>query len=418
MGALEFYEGARESYWVYRIDLPPDSKNTKRRQQRVTRDRKTGARWTSKKACQKAMQAHEVELRTGVPITLTHQSLDEYMEQWLADASSRLTPSSILNYRGCWNRLSPHLASLQLQSVQTLAIQLAIRVMEQRYAPGTIRLDYTILHAALQQAVQWNLIPRNPADGVVLPANKPTDLKAVWTIDETRRFLAKTQHDDLHALWRLLLDTGMRIGEALALDWDHVNIDASPARVRIDRTLSRLNNHEWYVSNATKTRRSRRTLAIQPETAAALRVSQDQQAERKKAYGTFWSDTGLVFDRDGGDIMSPKFAAKQLDLACLAAGVPRRTPHELRHTFTTLAVQRGVPLKLIADRLGHANTDLIAEIYAHVTEAGDQLVAEALRDVLNPPIPTIEPASCLQDDAGSENPSDDAEIPVEEDYRA
>ena len=416
MGSLEYYEGKRESYWIYRIDLPPELGKS-RRQKKVVRDRKTGKRWTSKRACREAMQAHEVELRTGVPVQITQQTMAEYMELWLSDASKRLAPSTVLNYRDSWRRVSSHLASIQVQVLQTLAIQQAIRDLEKRYAPDTVRLTYRILHIALRQAVRWQIISRNPAEGVVLPASKPVTVKNAWTVEEVQRFLANTQDDDLHVLWRLLLDTGMRIGEALALGWEHVQLDPAPARVRIERTLTR-SGKAWYVGNATKTKRSRRTLTIQPETASSLRSWRAAQDARRATFGPYWQDTGLVFDRGGGDMMHTNFAADRLAEACVAAQVPRRTPHELRHTFTTLAAQRGVPLKLIADRLGHANTDLIAGIYAHVTEEGDLLVSEALRSVLNPPIPANEPASCLNDDAGSEISSNGAKSSDEEYYRA
>ena len=262
MGSLEYYEGKRESYWIYRIDLPPELGKS-RRQKKVVRDRKTGKRWTSKRACREAMQAHEVELRTGVPVQITQQTMAEYMELWLSDASKRLAPSTVLNYRDSWRRVSSHLASIQVQGLQTLAIQQAIRDLEKRYAPDTVRLTYRILHIALRQAVRWQIISRNPAEGVVLPASKPVTVKNAWTVEEVQRFLANTQDDDLHVLWRLLLDTGMRIGEALALGWAHVQLDPAPARVRIERTLTR-SGKAWYVGNATKTKRSRRTLTIQP----------------------------------------------------------------------------------------------------------------------------------------------------------
>lgn len=414
MGAVEHYQGKRASYYVYRIDLPPDITG-KRRQQRVTRDRRTGERWTSKKACQMAMRAHEVELRTGIPIEATQQTVGQYMEQWLDDIAGRVTPSTLRNYRDNWKRLAPYLESIQVQHLQTLAIQQAMRTLEQRYAPDTIRLTHTVLHAALRQAVRWSLIPRNPADGVVLPASRPVRSKSVWTVEETQRFLASTQGEDLHALWRLLLDTGMRIGEALALGWQHISLDGSPARVRIERTIAK-SRDGYYIGSTTKTRRSRRTLAIQPETAAALQALKADQERRQARYGSFWNDSGLVFDRGGGDMMLPRHAASQLEHACRQAGVPRHTPHEIRHTFTTLAVQRGVPLKLIADRLGHANTNLIADIYAHVTEEGDWQVSEALRSVLNPPNSASEPLSCRHDDLEARNAHHDAKTPANRDY--
>lgn len=404
MGTVEFYEGKRESYWTYRVDLPPEPGKT-RKQHRVTKDRTTGARWTSKRACQKAMRAHEAELLTGVPIQATQQTMSQFMEQWLTDVSSRIAPSTVRSYRNCWKQVAPHLGAIEVQNLQSLAIQQVIRELEKRYAPDTVRLTHTVVHAGLKQAVQWQIIPRNPADGIVLPASKQVRLKNTWTVEETQRFLAGTRRDTFHALWRLLLDTGMRIGEALALSWAHVNLDPPTPRVRIERTITRSRN-DWYIGDKTKTRRSRRTLSIQPETADALRAWLRDQESRQAAFGSEWNDLNLVFDRNDGSLMHPKYAERRLAQACVAAGVPHLTPHALRHTFTTLAAQRGVPLKLIADRLGHANTNLIADVYAHATEEGDRLVTEALRDLLSPPISAFESEPCQESLEGGETPSD------------
>lgn len=151
-------------------------------------------------------------------------------------------------------------------------------------------------------------------------------------------------------------------------------------------------------------RRRYRTLARQAETAAVLSLSRAQQAEPKATIGAFCNDTSLVSNLDDGHIMSRKIAAKQVDLAWVATGLPRRTPHELSHTFTTLAVQYGVPLKLVADRLDHAHSDWLADIFAHMTEKGNLQLAEAPRDVLNSPIPTSEPTSSQKARRGLQNP--------------
>jgi len=383
MGALEFYEGKRESYWIYRIDLPPDPETGRRRQKKIARDRKTGARWTSKKTCRTAMQAHEVELRTGIPVDVTTRTVDEHLEQWLSQMEGRVTPSTLMQYRRAWNRLRPRLGSIKLQSLQALAVQSAFDELRKRLAPNTLHLTHSVLHQALEQAVKWEILPRNPASSVSLPSARPRAPRAVWTTAETQTFLAAIETDPDGALWWTLLDTGARIGEALALTWDHVSLGTSPPVIRIERTLTRV-PHGWAFGASTKTESGRRFIYLQPSTVAALQAHQLQQQGRRNAYGEHWQDHGLVFDRGDGGILTPTAVGRHLKRACEKAGVPAITPHSMRHTMTTIAAQRGVPLKLLADRLGHSGIRLVANLYAHPTLEGDMVVSDALKDVFRP----------------------------------
>lgn len=384
MGAVELYRGKRESYYVYRVDLPPDARG-KRRQQRVTRDRKTGQRWTSKKACRTAMQAHEVELRTGVAIELTDMTVAAYMAHWLDDAAARVSPGTAGIYRRAWAQLEPHLGGVSLQSLQTLAIQQAVRTLQQRYAPKTVNTTMGVLKSALRQAVRWRLLAANPADGISLPKAVAANPRRVWTVDQARLFLTVSVDDPLHALWRLILDTGVRIGEAIALGWQHVEIDGDAPHVRVTRTMVRLGS-SWEIGDAPKTASGVRVLTIAPETAAALRRYREAQDARCARCGPHWLDTGLVFDRGDGEPLPYHAAMHALARACRVAGVPELSPHELRHTMATLAAEQGVSIKLIADRLGHRGVDLVVGLYAHSSADGDRAVADALRKALNDPI--------------------------------
>ena len=370
-------------YYIYRIDLPA-APGAARRQKRISRDRLTGQRWTSKRECVKAMQAHELELRTGVAIELTNMTMSAYMERWLDETSGRVSAGTAGIYRRAWAQLSPQLGAIPLQSLQTLAVQEAARALQQRYAPKTVNATMGVLKSALRQAVRWRLIAANPADGVMLPKATPANPKLVWTAEQTRRFLAVATEDPLYALWRLILDAGLRIGEAIALDWRYLDIEGKTPWVRVTRTMVR-HSTVWTVGQTTKTASGVRVLGIQPETAAALQRYRDAQAERRDQYGPHWRDAGLVFDRGDGEPLPYHAALHQLQRSCKAADVPELTPHELRHTMATLAAEQGVSIKLIADRLGHRGVGLVASLYAHSSADGDRLVADALRRALNEP---------------------------------
>lgn len=135
--------------------------------------------------------------------------------------------------------------------------------------------------------------------------------------------------------------------------------------------------HETVLGTTTKGKRERRNTLMLPTTVALLGRAQAQQA----VYGAAWH-AGLFVFGDGETFLHPSTAYGRLKTACKRQGVPVLGPHAIRHTTTTHAVEGGVSLKLIADRLGHRGIDLVVELYGHATEAGDRQVRDALARML------------------------------------
>lgn len=95
-----------------------------------------------------------------------------------------------------------------------------------------------------------------------------------------------------------------------------------------------------------------------------------------------WQETGLVVDRGDGRHLHPATADHRLERLCEAAGVPRLSPHGLRHTVITLAILAGVPLPVVQQRVGHASITVTADVYVAVTRAADRAAADRLAALL------------------------------------
>ncbi|HTE20930.1 MAG TPA: site-specific integrase, partial [Armatimonadota bacterium] len=228
--------------------------------------------------------------------------------------------------------------------------------------------------AALRQAVRWRLIARAPTDDVTLPVGK-AKVKAIWTPAEARQFLASGDR----TLFRFLLDSLCRLGEALALTWADVDLEAGVVQINATRTVAA--DGSITTRSGTKAGESRR-IELMPETVAALRRHRTGQLQQRLKCGPLWEEQGVVFERGDGHHYHPDTVRKELRRACRAAGVPELTPHGLRHCGATMAVAQGVPLHAVMQRLGHANIGLTANLYAHHSPEADHEVAEALRRVL------------------------------------
>jgi integrase len=359
--------GPRGTSWYYVLDLGRDA--TGKRIQRTRRGFET------KKRCEAERAAELVDRRRGTHVEPSSTPLAVYLERWLTETAGNHSESTTYSYTSIVrNRIVPELGAIPLGALDALTLSRFYRQHRQRYAPTTVTATHTCLRAALKQAVRWRLIPRAPTDDVTLPAGKARP-KLIWSSAEARAFLATGDA----ALFRFLLDSLCRLGEALALTWADLDLDTGTVRIDATRTIGA--DGKPRTRTGTKAGQGRR-IELMAETVAALRRHRTAQLEQRLRVGPLWHDQDLVFERGDGRHLHPDSVRTELRRSCQAAGVPEVTPHGLRHTGATLAVAQGVPLHAVMMRLGHSNISLTASLYAHASPEADRQVAEALRRAL------------------------------------
>jgi integrase len=224
--------------------------------------------------------------------------------------------------------------------------------------------------------MSWGYLNRNPAALAVKPKQRSAgsvEMKT-WTAAEVRRFLDHVREDRLFPAWRLAASTGLRRGELLGLRWQDVDLDIG--RVSVRQTLTTVGNKVAF--GEPKTARGKRNIAVDGVTISALRTWRACQAQERLAFGQAWHDTGLVFSREDGSLIHPDALSFWFDRHVRAAAVPRIRFHDLRHTHATLALQAGVPAKVVSERLGHATVAFTLDVYSHVIPALQEDAAERI----------------------------------------
>jgi integrase len=108
---------------------------------------------------------------------------------------------------------------------------------------------------------------------------------------------------------------------------------------------------------------------LDPVTVAALRAHRNRQRQERLAWGPAYNDTGLVFTREDGTLLNPDLISETFRGHVSRSGLPKIRLHDLRHTHATLALQAGVPVKVISERLGHADVAFTMNTYAHAIPA-------------------------------------------------
>jgi integrase len=238
-------------------------------------------------------------------------------------------------------------------------------------APKTVRNALSMVRTALRHAVRSSLIATSPAEFVELP-RVPRNEPGTWTAGDLALFLEHVRGDRLSGLWHLAATTGLRRGELLGLRW--ADIDLPRASISVVR--QRADYAGTIYESAPKTEAGRRRIALDTETVRSLADHRRRQLEERIAWGEGYEDHGLVFCREDGSPISPAWLSRRLRHLAAAARLPRLTPHGLRHTWATLALQAGVHPRIVAGRLGHASVALTLDRYSHVIDGLDRLAAE------------------------------------------
>jgi integrase len=214
----------------------------------------------------------------------------------------------------------------------------------------TISYIHSTLHKVLADAVDSGLLGRNVAAGAKppRPARRATGGINAWDPEELGAFLAQVRDTRLEAIWRLSAMTGMRRGEILGLRW--CDLDLNRARLSVRQALVSVG---YEVVHSTPKSHSARVIDLDQETVVQLQAHRVRQEAERAEWGADYQDQDLVVAKENGEPIHPHTFSQAFERLIEKAGLRTIRLHDLRHTPATLALQAGVPVKVISDRLGH-----------------------------------------------------------------
>jgi len=342
--------------WAYIVDLGRGS-NGKRQQ--------IGKGGFPTKSAARVALREAAELLTS-DVTMHSLTLGDYLDTWL-EGKHNLRPKTIAGYRDAIDLyLRPGLGHIRLLELRAhhldrFYVSIHIGRRGRPLSPSSIRRVHAALRSALNTAVRRRLIPYNPALHVELAPENPKR-PTPWTAEQCRAFLRHISQDRLRAVYHLLIGTGMRRGEAIGLRWLDVDLDGGELTVVQQITEVRGKS----VLGKPKTRRGRRVMAIDDGMVAALRSHHSRQLAESSNWATSSAPAELVFTREDGSAVRPEYATRHFQALTRAAGLPQIRLHDLRHTNASIALDAGIAMKVVSDRLGHSTIGVTADLYTHV----------------------------------------------------
>jgi integrase len=319
------------------------------------------------------------------PAGLTvNELLDLYLDG--LDADQRLSAKTRFDYRhSADDYVRPILGTKRVRDVTPEVILAWQRKLlngggtkyGKALAPNTVRLARAPLAGSFKLAVQMGTVVVNPMAAVPRP-KPPRSVPKHWTPEQARQFLGLMETDRTWPIWAFLLGSGLRIGELVSLRWPSVDLDRRS--VRVVEFVSTL-GHDLLPSNG-KSRDAVRTIVLDDGLVRVLERQRQLQTEDRDAAGGKWHESAHVFTNPDGRPYHPQRLSRILGAYTAELGLPRLTAHGLRHTSATLMLAGGVPPKVAAERLGHADPTLFIRLYSHVTPTMQVEAAERVGALL------------------------------------
>ena len=266
---------------------------------------------------------------------------------------------TLKRYRGYIKNHLGSLAHLPVDQIKEDDLIHWIKAMVKKgCSPKTVANVHGFVHAAMNSAVRRGLRPDNPCNGRLLPKDNATEDKAMFlTMDQLNQII--DQASEWHQpMWRLLIGSGLRLGEATALLATDFQLDAVTPSVRITKAWQEMEDG-WAVG-APKTKKARRTVALAPSTVEAIR-------ERVQA-----AKPGQpVFSISPGTAVYPQHR-QWLDgwydaIKAAKLGLDQRPRiHDIRHSHASMKIAAGMNLYELANRLGHESIVTTTKTYGHL----------------------------------------------------
>jgi len=328
----------------------------------------------------KARDAARHATNRGTFVAPASLTVGEYLDRWIDAHEVGLKPSTAISYRANVNRyLRPALGHERLQSLSPSRLSVLFRDLYEHggkdgapLSPRTVEFARAVLRRALQDAVVDRLIEVNPVIGTKRPRTvKPKH--TTWTATQLRTFLA--QLDEEHRwtpLWELAAGTGMRRGELLALRWSDLDLDHG--LIRVDRSVMQISGTRNY---GTPKNHERREVALDDHLVSTLRAWRTKKVAERLMLGESYLDgEDIVFTWQDGRPVPPDYVTSVFGRLTADLEVPRITFHSLRHTHATLLLREGVPVHVVAKRLGHKDPSVTLSVYADAIPDDDNRAVE------------------------------------------
>ena len=335
----------------------------------------------SKRTAQKAADQLAAEVHRGLR-PAERGTVADLLEKWMLHLETLgRAATTMIRYRSAIDkRIVPALGWIEVTKLNASDLDAFYgSLIRQGLHPLSVRKCHAVLSASLHQAEKWGWIDRNPITRASPPPARQREIIPP-TIEEVRLLIVECErtNPDLARLFTVAATTGCRRGELCGLQWGDVDFES--ATLTVARSIS--DTPGKVEVKDTKTHAARR-MALDPLTVEVLRTQRVAADVRAKAAGTAVGTRGFIWSQE----VDASLPYRPIRVSGTFRTVRDRlelknvTFHGLRHFSATALAGRGVGIRTIAGRLGHANPNLTLRTYAHFLEVADREAADAMGEL-------------------------------------
>lgn len=303
----------------------------------------------------------------------------EFLDFWLKEYKQGKVAKNTyrLHERNMKNHIAPYFQSMLLKNLTHNLYQKFINhLIKKSYSKRTVEIIHSTMYGAMQKAKIRNKIQFNPCEDVVIYStkekrekeNKSTNIKFI-PFEKIEEFLDAALLDNYtyYLFFRFLIETGVRKGEAIALQWEH--FDAINKRVKIDQTIDYEAKENDELFGDTKTYHSQREIPITNRLAMELNAHRVRQNDNKRRFKDFYKhELDLVFCREDGSPLPKSTLFNAFRRILKKVDLPQLSIHSLRHTHAVLMLESKAEMKYIQEALGHSSMQITSDVYSHVSK--------------------------------------------------
>lgn len=302
----------------------------------------------------------------GLAIAPTGYTVKDAVTDWLAYGLAGRDGGTVeTNTILCNTHVIPALGARKLRDLSAEDVDKWLADKAKTLSTRTLEAIRSCLNRAVKRAMARDKVKRNVVELCSVPAGQPGRPSKSLTLAQAEAVLAAAEDSPLYAYVVVSLLTGGRTEEVRPLTWDHVELDGDPKAVPVIPPHIAV----WRSVRSTgdtKTRKSRRTLALPGRAIDALKIQWERQGWQRLAAGDQWQDHGLVFTSAvGTELDSANVRREFRRILARVEGVnPQEwTPRELRQTFVSILSDGGMPIEEISRLVGHSSTAVTEEVY-------------------------------------------------------
>ncbi len=324
------------------------------------------------------------ELHTGQFVEPGRETLGDFLTRWLRDcAALNVQPKTYERYAEIVHtHLIPQLGQLRMEKLRPAHIQKyyaeALKTGRRDGKGGlsssTVLYHHRVLRCALQQAVTWRLLPRNPADDVTPPRASEREMRAL-SQEDADKLLEVAKESPHYTAIVLAVTTGLRRGELAALRWQDLDLTRRYLTVHQAVEVTKAGGFRF---KEPKTAGSRRTISLPAMAVEALKQHRAEQARQRLMFGPGYQDHGLVLASSDGTPCNPMALTKCLKPLLKKAGLPPLRLHELRHTHASQLINLKIDPLTVSKRLGHSKVSTTMDVYGHLMPGAQEQAMELL----------------------------------------